>query len=118
MQSSDKFCLQWNDFQSNVQSAFGNLRTDKDFADVTLVSDDGQQLFAHKVILASSSPLFMDIFRRNKHPHPLIYMRGINYEDLTTIVDFLYFGEANVFQENLDAFLSLANAGMYILPKN
>ena len=35
-------------------------------------------------------------------------MRGIKYEDLTAIVDFLYYGEANVFQENLDAFLAIA----------
>ena len=109
MQSSEKLFRQWNDFQSNVKSAFADLRTDRDFADVTLVSEDGQQLFAHKVILASSSPFFMEIFIRNKHAHPLIYMRGISSEELTTIVDFLYFGEANLFQENLDAFLSLAN---------
>ena len=29
-------------------------------------------------------------------------------ENLITIVDFLYCGEANVYQENLDAFLALA----------
>ena len=29
-------------------------------------------------------------------------------EDILSIIDFLYYGEANVFQENLDAFLALA----------
>ena len=109
MQNSEKLCLQWNEFQSNIRSAFGELRKDQDFADVTLACEDGQQISAHKVILVSSSPFFMDILRRNKHPHPLVYMRGIKSNDLLAIVDFLYFGEATVFQEHLDAFLALAN---------
>merc|ERR1712129_344635 len=54
------------------------------------------------------SPFFMNLLRRNKHPHPLIYMRGVKSIDLVPIVDFLYFGEANVYQENLDSFLAVA----------
>ena len=41
-------------------------------------------------------------------PHPLIFMRGMRFDDLLVIVDFLYHGEANVFQENLDSFLAIA----------
>ena len=52
---SEKLCLQWNDFKENVNSAFGRLRDDKEFTDVTLACDDGQ-MEAHKVILAASSP--------------------------------------------------------------
>ena len=52
---SEKICLQWNDFQENVKSAFGNMREDEDFTDVTLVCEDGQQVEAHKVILATYS---------------------------------------------------------------
>ena len=105
---SEKLCLQWNDFQKNIKIAFGNLREDKDFKDVTLVSEDGQQVEAHKVILAASSPFFQNLFVRSKHPHPLIYMRGVKFEDISAIVDFLYCGEANVFQESLDSFLAIA----------
>ena len=108
MSSSEKLCLQWNDFKESIASSFGNLREDKELTDVTLVCEDGQQLEAHKVILASSSPSFLWLLKKNTHPHPLIYMRGLKSEDLRAIVDFLYKGEANVFQENLDSFLSLA----------
>ena len=41
-------------------------------------------------------------------PHPLIYLRGFQSHDLLAILDFLYFGEANIYQENLDSFLALA----------
>ena len=105
---AEKLCLQWNDFKENVTSAFGSLREDSDFADVTLACEDGKQVEAHKVILATSSPFFQNLLKRNKHPHPLIYMRGMKSEDLLAIVDFLYHGKAKIFQENLDSFLAIA----------
>ena len=105
---SEKLCLQWNDFQDNIKSAFGSLRDDSDFTDVTLACEDGKQVEAHKVILAASSPFFQKLLGRNRHPHPLIYMRGMKSDDLLAIVDFLYRGEANVFQDNLDSFLAIA----------
>ena len=108
MRASEKFCLKWNNFQDNVSTAFGSLREDNHFADVTLASEDGQQVEAHKVILAASSPFFQNLLRRNKHAHPLIYMRGLKSEDLVAIVDFLYYGEANIDQENLNTFLTIA----------
>ena len=105
---SEKLCLKWNDFQENVNAAFGNLREDNEFADVTLACEDGQQIEAHKVILAASSPFFQNLLKGNKHSHPLIYMRGIKSETLQAIIDFLYFGEANVYQGNLESFLTVA----------
>ena len=106
--SDEKLCLQWNDFQENLTSAFRDLRDEKEFTDVTLACEDGQQVEAHKVVLISSSPFFKNLLQRNKHPHPLIYMRGVKSEVLVAMVDFLYHGEANVFQENLDSFLAIA----------
>ena len=105
---SEKLCLQWNDFKANVNSAFGKLRDDKEFSDVTLVCEDGQQLEAHKITLVASSPFFEKILQNSKHPHPLIYLRGFQSKILLSILNFLYFGEANVYQENLDPFLAIA----------
>ena len=108
MRPSEKFCLKWNDFQDNITTVFGSLRGESNFADVTLACEDGQQIEAHKVILAASSPFFQSLLGRNKHAHPLIYMRGMRSEDLKAVVDFLYYGEANIYQENLDTFLIIA----------
>ena len=108
MGSSEKLCLQWNDFKENVTILFKELRNDKDFTDVTLACEDGQHIAAHKTVLASSSPFFMELLKKHKHPHPLIYMRGIKSNDLVTIMDFLYFGEAKILQDSLDSFLALA----------
>ena len=108
MFNSEKLCLQWNDFKENLSASFADLRGDKEFTDVTLACEDGQQIDAHKVILAFSSPFFSELLRKNRHPHPLIYMRSLRSEVLIAIVDFLYFGEAKISQENLNSFLALA----------
>ena len=108
MSSSEKFCLRWNDFQDNVNTAFSALRNDGDFTDVTIACHDGHQIEAHKVIRAASSPFFQKLLKKKKHAHPLIYIRGMKSEDLLAIIDFLYYREANIYQENLDSFLKIA----------
>ena len=108
MGTPEKFCLKWNDFQDNISTSFGILRAESNFADVTLACEDGQQIETHKVILAASSPFFHSLLERNKHAYPLIYMRGMKSEDLNAVIDFLYYGEANIYQENLDTFLIIA----------
>ena len=109
MTTSEKLCLQWNEFQNIVIGAFEDLRNDGDLTDVTLACEDGKQIETHKIVLAATSPFFLDILRRNKHPHPLIYMKGVKSENLVAMVEFFYRGEANVSQENLDDFLALAD---------
>merc|ERR1712129_399499 len=104
---AEQFCLKWNDFHQNIASTFGSLRQDHDFSDITLACEDGEQVEAHKVILAASSPFFQNLLRRNNNPHPLIYMRGMKSEDIVSVVDFIYNGEANILEENLEKFLSL-----------
>ena len=68
---SEKFCLKWNDFHSNILKSFRELRNEEDFYDVTIVSDDQKQLSAHKVVLSASSEYFKNILKQNKHPNPL-----------------------------------------------
>ena len=109
MNVSETLCLKWDDFKDGITSSFADLRKGRDLTDVTLACEDGQQLEAHKVILAASSPFFLDLLKKNRHPHPLIFMRGFKSEMLSAILDFLYFGEANVLKENLDSFLGLAD---------
>ena len=108
MTSSEKFCLKWNDFQQNISTAYKDIRDNADFSDVTLMCEDDQQVEAHRVILSACSPFFMKVLKKNKHPNPMIYMRGLNAKDLNAIVDFIYHGEANIYQDDLDVFMSLA----------
>lgn len=58
------------------------------------------------MVLAASSPLFKNLLRRNKHSHPLVFLRGVKSETLTALVDYVYFGRASVSEDNLDDFLA------------
>ena len=107
MGSAEKFCLRWNDFESNISEAFRELREDKDFFDVTLACDD-DQIKAHKVILSACSPFFRTILKNNRHEHPLLYLKGVKYIDLVAVLNFMYHGEVNVAQEELNSFLAIA----------
>ena len=105
---AEKFCLKWNDFQTNVSTTFRKLRTSDHFYDVTLVSDDQQQVSAHKVVLSSSSEYFKNILTSNKHSHPMLCLSGVNQEDLNNILDYVYNGEIQIYQDQLDQFLTIA----------
>jgi len=107
MGSSEKFCLRWNDFETNISIAFRELREEKDFFDVTLACDDSQ-VQAHKVILSACSPFFRNVLRRNPHQHPLLYLKGVKYKELLSVLNFMYMGEVNVAQEELNSFLAVA----------
>ena len=68
----DKFCLKWNDFDTNIREYFGKLRDDQRSFDVTLVTDDGQHIKAHKIILSAGSHFFSDIFLKSNQTNMLI----------------------------------------------
>jgi len=105
--ASDKYCLRWNDFETNVSHAFNDLRQEKELLDVTLACEE-DQVMAHKVILSACSSFFRSILKRNPHQHPLLYLKGVRYSDLVSVLNFMYQGEVNVAQDNLNTFLSVA----------
>jgi len=104
---SDKFCLSWNDHESSLSVAFRDLREEKEFFDVTLACED-EQIEAHKVILSSCSLFFGNILKKNQHSHPLLYLKGVKFCHLKSILDFMYQGKVNVEQDMLDSFLATA----------
>jgi len=105
--NSEKFCLRWNDFQANISEAFNEIRDEKDFFDVTLACGN-EQVQAHKLILSACSPFFKNILRSNPHQHPLLYLKGVQFTDLQAVLNFMYHGEVNVAQEELNSFLAVA----------
>ena len=108
MEHGEKFCLRWNEFESNLGNALRDLRDNRDFFDLTLACDDAQEIQVHRVILSACSTFFRNILRRLPHHHPLIYLRGIKLTDLQSLVNFIYHGEVNIAQEDLNSFLMLA----------
>jgi len=107
MASNEKFCLRWNDFETNLSAAFRDIRKSQDFFDCTL-SCGSRQIQAHKIVLSACSPFFRSILSQNPHQHPLLYLKGIQFTDLQAVLSFMYNGEVNVAQEELNSFLAVA----------
>ena len=104
-----------------------------DFSDVTLVSEDGALVNAHRIVLSSCSDFFESILKKHAHPNPLIFVKGVPSNLLSSIVAFLYNGQVDIAAKDLDKFmetcaelkiengtsalLSLNNYDQQILPK-
>uniref|UniRef100_A0ABD2XEU0 Broad-complex core protein n=1 Tax=Trichogramma kaykai TaxID=54128 RepID=A0ABD2XEU0_9HYME len=107
MGTSQQFSLRWNNYLKHITSAFDTLRCDEDLVDVTL-SCEGKRIRAHKMLLSACSTYFRDLFKENPCQHPVIIFRNVKFDDLAALVDFIYQGEVNVVQEQLDSFMTTA----------
>lgn len=111
MGSRENFALRWNDFHGNISSSFKQLRESPEFLDVTLFCDKDNSVKAHKVILSACSPYFHSALSAGSsfQSHPVLLVpRGVDPTHLTRLVDFMYYGEVSVQEDQLDKFLKLA----------
>jgi len=104
----DTFALAWGDFASNAAQSFAELRKDSEFSDVTLACDDDTMIRAHKVVLASCSPVFRKLFQKYNHSNPLIILRGLKQTQLENIIDYAYYGQIDVDCSDLETYLKIA----------
>jgi len=109
MGSDEAFCLKWNDFQGSISSSLGALRTTSDLLDVT-VQCGVESLQCHRLVLSACSDWFKAVFRALPAvtQHPVIVLWEATARDMALLLDFMYNGEVNVKQENLNSFLALA----------
>ncbi|XP_008478309.1 protein tramtrack, beta isoform-like, partial [Diaphorina citri] len=107
--TSQRFCLRWNNHQSNLLSVFDQLLHDESFVDVTLAVD-GRYLKAHKIVLSACSPYFQALFVGHPDRHPIVILKDIPYVDMRSLLDFMYRGEVSVDQDRLTTFLKVAES--------
>lgn len=118
-------CFRWNNHQPNFISVFSSLLLNETLVDVTLAAE-GRQLQAHKVVLSACSSYFQvsnchviiihhtnhtflqSLFTTNPCKHPIVILKDVQYNDLKTMVDFMYYGEVNVSTEQLPQILKTA----------
>ena len=86
------------------------LMMNEDFSDVTLVTEDKKYIKAHMNILGAASPFFRDMLQKERSSSPTIYLRGIQFSEIESIMQFIYLGEATFFEERMDEFLAVAKS--------
>ena len=95
--------------QSSLAPALQQLRQSGELLDVTLVSEDGTAVEAHRLVLSASSPVFRAMLGRHSQTQAIVFLPGASSSHLNSILDFLYTGETSVNHDEIDNFLGLAN---------
>ena len=90
----EKYNLTWHSYSDHLKTMMKELMMNEDFSDVTLVTEDKKQIKANINILSACSPVFKDILRREKNSSQIMYLRGIQFPEMESIMQFIYLGEA------------------------
>ena len=104
----EKFNLTWNDFQSNISKSFKSLREETGLFDVTLISSDHRSVPAHKVVLSACSDFFKTIFKKTTSTNMCLYLDCATLKEINLVLDYIYQGEVQLYQEELEGFLGVA----------
>ena len=102
MQHQEKYTLHWHLYSDHLREALNDMMLSSEFADVTLVTDDKQQIRAHRNILSACSPVFKKILQLDGgHANPVIYLRGIQHTEMESIMQYIYLGKAVFHEERM-----------------
>ena len=81
----EEYSLTWQSYSEYLRAMMKEIMND-DFTDVTLVSEDKKHIRAHKNILCACSPVFKDIVKLEQNGKTIIYMKGVNFTELESII--------------------------------
>ena len=106
--TEENFDLNWSNYTDHLREMLHEMMKSNDLTDITIVCDDKRYLRAHKVVLGACSPFFKEIV--NDLPHDsMVYLKGIQSEEMQAIIEFMYLGEASFSQLKMNQFLEAAN---------
>uniref|UniRef100_A0A1B6D500 BTB domain-containing protein n=1 Tax=Clastoptera arizonana TaxID=38151 RepID=A0A1B6D500_9HEMI len=109
MSSIDLFCLKWTSHESTLISKLDALLSNENFCDCTLAAE-GQHLNVHKFVLSACSPYFESLLNLYPTERPIIILKDITYDELKAMVEYMYKGEVNILQDQLDTFIKSAES--------
>ncbi|RZF39462.1 hypothetical protein LSTR_LSTR000983 [Laodelphax striatellus] len=109
MAADQQFCLRWNNHQSTLISVFDTLLASEQLVDCTLAAE-GQYLKAHKVVLSACSPYLELLLSQHYEKHPIVILKDVKFQELKSMMDYMYRGEVNISQDQLATFLKAAES--------
>ena len=109
--SKEKLNLTWDTYVDHLKEMLRNMMTSNELTDITLVSEDKISFKVHKVVLSAfSSPVFNSIINDNALASQTIFLRGIQSQEIDSILQFLYLGQATFSQERMNEIFNVAKS--------
>ena len=108
MMREKRSSYKWTNQSERTAEIWSQLFTSNKFTDVTLVCNDQQTIQAHRLILSACSPIFNKILDQNSSSNPWIYLRGIDYEEMKAIIQFIYLGTVTMEDNKVNEFFEIA----------
>ena len=96
-----------DNYLKHVSTTYQNLYTNRQFSDVTLISDDNEQSLAHKFILSSSSKTFSEMLKNLDQVNPFVVLKGVKKKDMDAMLQFCYLGQVNMELSNMNQFIKV-----------
>ena len=106
--SEDKCNINWHSYSDHLREMLHEMMKTNELTDVTLVSDDKIQFKAHRIVLSACSSVFKSIINDLPQNHSVIYLRGIQHQEIESILEFVYLGVATFYKERINQFLDVA----------
>ena len=109
--SMEQFNLKWQTYSDHLREMMETLMKSHKLADVTLVCNDKTKFKVHKFVLSACSPVFQSIIDDlpNKGDS-FIYLRGVESQEMKSILQFMYLGQATFYQDRMNKFLNAAKS--------
>ena len=98
---NEQYTFRWTSIESEILKSRRQLFMNKQFADVTLVSDDLVKFPAHRTVLGSASKLFNSLLELTTDQAPVLFLKDVPSVQLEAMLQFIYTGEASVTADEL-----------------
>merc|ERR1712126_9567 len=109
--AQEQYDLYWHTYSDHLKDMMQNLMHSNQSTDVTLVCEDKARFKAHKFVLNACSPVFQSIIEDlSQNEGSVIYLRGILATEMKSILQFMYLGQTQVYQNRMNEFLDCAKS--------
>ena len=101
--------INMNKFKNNASDILRRMKLIEEFCDVSLISDDGAKILAQKVVLASASTLFREIFLDSEEDkdYQEVNMKDVESKYMNAMVELINNGETEIKLIKCEEFINI-----------
>ncbi|XP_063235271.1 uncharacterized protein LOC134538153 isoform X2 [Bacillus rossius redtenbacheri] len=100
-------CFKWGDYPADVANMFLEVLRAQCMVDVTVCAE-GRHLHAHRIVLSACSAYLQEILSCTDDAHPVLILSGISFDDVQSVIEFMYQGEISVGADRIKSVLNTA----------